>query len=236
MLRLLASAAAPAVVGRAHAAPIVRATLTFALARAGLELARVDERFESASGLYRLSSEARAVGLAAALARGQAWRRESSGTVADGALRPELFLDQRGNRPTQRARFEWSAGRIVFDRLSPAGGEDAASEAPLPDGAVDRLSFPYALALRPRLPEEWQVPITDGRRLATYRCRLIGPEPLQVPAGRFDTVHVARVHDRGEPATDVWVARAPAPVPIRIRITEPDGTAFDQVLVGLDLA
>ncbi len=212
-----------------------RLSLAYSLARSGLEIARIEEQFERSGYAYRLTSEARAVGLAAVLARGQSWRRESSGLVHGATLRPELFVDQRGTQPPQRARFDWTAGRVVFDRLAPAG-EEAAGEAPLPDGALDRLSFPYALARLPLPESEWDIAITDGRRLTTYRYRVVARETLQMPGGTFDTVHVARVSGRDEPGADIWVSRSPSPVPVRIRVRETDGALFEQTLLGLNRA
>jgi hypothetical protein len=229
-----ALAARPAHPTEADARP-VRVALTYALARGSLELARVEERFESADGRYRLSSEARAVGIAAAFARGQSWRRESSGRIDANGLQPAVFIDQRGQQPAQRARFEWATRRLVFDRLV-AGGDEPAGEAELPEGAIDRLSFPYALGLRLPPPGDWDVSITDGRRLTAYRYRMLGAERLKLAAGDFETVHVARVRSPGESGTDVWVSRSPLPVPVRIRVTEPDGTVFDQVLLSLQPA
>ena len=210
-----------------------RLVLAYSLARSGLEIARIEEQFERSGYAYRLSSEARAVGLAAVLARGQSWRRESSGLVHGTTLRPELFVDQRGNQPPQRARFDWTTRRVVFERLAP-GGQEAAGEAPLPEGALDRLIFPYALALLPLPETEWDIAITDGRRLTPYRYRVVARETVQVPGGTFDTVHVARVPGRDESGADIWVSRSPSPVPVRIRIRETDGTLFEQTLLGLN--
>ena len=144
-------------------------------------------------------------------------------------------MDQRGQQPAQRARFDWAGRRVIFERLS-ASGDEPAGEAALPEGAVDRLSFPYALGLRAPPSGAWEVVIADGRRLTPYRYRVVGRESVQVPAGAFDTLHVARVAGRGESGTDVWVSASPFPAPVRIRITEPDRTVFDQTLLGLTRA
>lgn len=218
-----------------------RLVLVYSLLRNGLEIARVEETFERSGGGgsnggsgYRLLSEARAVGVAALLARGQGWRRESRGTMTPTGLLPDQFTDQRGSNPVQRARFDWTTNRVRFDRP----GTDAAEgdgEA-LPPGTTDRLSFPYALGHRaaqpPGLPAgEWDAPMTDGRRLTRYRFTVSGRETLATPAGSFATVRVSRVREKDDNATDVWLAATRGMIPVRILVAEPDGTTFDQVLV-----
>lgn len=227
----------PAPAARPAAGLPMRLALGYTLLRNGLEIARVEEVFERSGAGYRLTSEARAVGVAALLARGQGWRRESRGTVAAGTLRPEQFTDQRGANPLQRARFDWTAGQIRFDR---PGSSDAAEPdaEPLPPGTTDRLSFPYALAQRASVPPglpatEWDAPMTDGRRVSRYRFTVAGRESVTTPAGTYDSIRVSRVREKGDNATDVWLASAHGMVPVRILVTETDGAAFDQLLVQI---
>jgi hypothetical protein len=213
-----------------------RLALIYSLLRSGLEIARIEETFERSGNGYRLLSEARAVGLAALLARGQGWRRESRGTVAATGLRPDQFTDQRGANPLQRARFDWATNQIRFDR--PGTDATEVDGEALPPGTTDRLSFPYALAQRamqpPGLPAgEWEAPMTDGRRVTRYRFTVSGRETVATPAGAFDTIRVSRVREKDDNATEVWLAAARAMIPVRILVTEPDGATFDQVLAQI---
>jgi len=212
----------------------VRLQLTYALSRGTLEIARIDEVYERKGGRYLLQSEARAVGLAALVARGQGWRRESEGVVTRDGLRPERFTDQRGNNPTQRARMDWDARQIRFDRLPSSGEAETGAPETLPAGTTDRLSFPYSIAQRATLPEgEWDAPLTDGRRLTRYRFKVVGRETVITPAGSFDALRVTRVTAKDEAGTDVWLAISRQMIPVRILVTESDGTVFDQVLVKI---
>ncbi|MCA3107158.1 MAG: DUF3108 domain-containing protein [Rhodocyclaceae bacterium] len=213
-----------------------RLALIYSLLRSGLEIARIEETFERSGNGYRLLSEARAVGLAALLARGQGWRRESRGTVAATGLRPDQFTDQRGANPLQRARFDWATNQIRFDR--PGTDATEVDGEALPPGTTDRLSFPYALAQRamqpPGLPAgEWEAPMTDGRRVTRYRFTVSGRETVATPAGAFDTIRVSRVREKDDNATEVWLAAARGMIPVRILVTEPDGATFDQVLAQI---
>lgn len=213
-----------------------RLALIYSLLRSGLEIARIEETFERSGNGYRLLSEARAVGLAALLARGQGWRRESRGTVAATGLRPDQFTDQRGANPLQRARFDWATNQIRFDR--PGTDSTEVDGEALPPGTTDRLSFPYALAQRamqpPGLPAgEWEAPMTDGRRVTRYRFTVSGRETVATPAGAFDTIRVSRVREKDDNATEVWLAAARGMIPVRILVTEPDGATFDQVLAQI---
>lgn len=213
-----------------------RLSLGYSLLRNGLEIARVEEVFERNGNDYRLTSEARAVGVAALLARGQGWRRESRGTVIASGLRPDQFTDQRGTNPVQRARFDWAAGQVRFDRPGSDTVEPAAEA--LPAATTDRLGFPYALAQRALVPPglpggEWDVAMTDGRRISRYRFTVAGRETVGTPAGAFDAVRVSRLRDKGDSGTDVWLANARGMLPVRILVTEPDGATFDQLLVQI---
>jgi len=213
-----------------------RLNLVYSLSRGTLEIARIEETYQRSGTHYRLLSEARPVGVAALLARGQGWRRESRGTVSEAGLRPDLFTDQRGNNPALRAVFDWQANQVRFER--PGGNavpDQPASEPESISGhATDRLSFPYALAQRAALPPgEWDVAMTDGRRLSRYRFAVAGRETVQTPAGTFDALRVSRVHEKDDNATDVWLAVERGMIPVRILVTEPDGSTFDQVLVQI---
>jgi len=230
-------------VPRAHAAadapadaPSPRLVLVYSLSRNGLEIARVEESFESDGRGYRIISEARAVGVAALLARGQGWRRESRGTLDAAWLRPDQFTDQRGTNPVQRARFDWANGQIRFDR--PGSGAPEGEAEPLPASTTDRLSFPYALARRARQPAGlpttgWDAPMTDGRRVSRYRYTVAGRETLSTPAGSFEAIRVSRVREKDDNATDVWLAAGRGMIPVRILVAEQDGATFDQVLVQI---
>lgn len=213
-----------------------RMNLVYSLSRGTLEIARVEETYERSGRNYRLLSEARAVGVAALLARGQGWRRESRGTVSEAGLRPDVFTDQRGNNPVLRARFDWQVNQVRFDRPGANGSPDQAAGEPesVSGYATDRLSFPYALAQRAALPPgEWEVAMTDGRRLSRYRFAVAGRETVQTPAGTFDALRISRVREKDDSATDVWLAVDRGMIPVRILVTEPDGSTFDQVLVKM---
>ena len=235
-LLLAAVRPAPAHAAEASNGAPARLVLVYSLMRNGMEIARVEETSERSGGGYRITSEARAVGVAALLARGQGWQRESRGNVSAAGLRPEQFTDQRGANPVQRARFDWAAGQIRFDRPGTEAAEGDAEA--LPPGTTDRLSFPYALAYRaaqpPGLPAgEWDAPMTDGRRVSRYRFTVAGRETISTPAGAFEAIRVSRLREKDDNATDVWLAAARGMIPVRILVTEPNGTTFDQVLVQI---
>jgi hypothetical protein len=211
-----------------------RLVLVYSLTRGTLELGRIEETFERRDNRYTLTSEARATGVAALLARGQGWRRESQGEVTADGLRPSLYSDQRGANPVQRARLDWPSRTIRFERAAAAGATEPAVSDPetLAVNTTDRLSFPYSLAQRATLPTgEFDVPMTDGRRVTLYRFTVIGRESLRTPAGSFEAIRISRVRGKDGGGTDIWLALDRQLIPLRILVTENDGTTFDQVLV-----
>ena len=60
-----------------------------------------------------------------------------------------------------------------------------------------------------------------------------GRDRLQTPAGEFDTLRLVR-RTRGELA-EIWLATERSYLPVRVRVTENDGTRYDQVLVKISI-
>jgi hypothetical protein len=71
----------------------------------------------------------------------------------------------------------------------------------------------------------------DGRGQSRHVYSVDGTERLKTPAGEFDTLRLVR-RARGELA-EIWLAIERSYLPIRVRVSEKDGTRYDQVLVKI---
>src|SRR5919198_3676924 len=90
----------------ARAEPPAQLEIVFTLKRNGSPMAEVVERLEYAKGNYKLTETWKGRGMYALLGTA---RRVSQGSLADGALRPREFFDERSGRDTARAWFDWKA-------------------------------------------------------------------------------------------------------------------------------
>lgn len=200
-------------------------TIRFAVIKAslGLQVGRAEHRWEFADdGSYRLTATTETSGLAA-------WLRparvvlESSGRLVAGGLQPERFRSVRDGRETEEgADFDWAAGelRMLRDgrvhRLAP--------------GAQDILSLNYQLAYLGRLAEGATLGVATARKYQRYALDALGEEEIEVPAGRFRTLHLRAITDS---MTEIWIALEHGHLPVKIRFTDKKGDSFEQVATEL---
>lgn len=126
----------------------------------------------------------------------------------DGELRPVRYeYRQRGigGRRDRYLDFDWDAGEV---RRS----GDKSRVHPIGEGFLDPVS--WQLALRRDVSRGTlatgdivEYPITDGGEPKTYAIKLRGPEALDLPLGRLETVKLERIFEPGdERETRIWLA------------------------------
>jgi hypothetical protein len=185
------------------------------------------DRFQRQGERYTIVSEAKPVGVAA-LFLGEI-RRESSGTIVGGRLRPDRYVEDRGRRGRRAATFDWQAGRITLQR-----DEQQTTQA-LAAGTLDQSSFRFSFMADPPGEREIVLPLTDGRRVKDYRYRFVGRETVTTPLGAIEALRYARVlAAEDDRAFDVWLAPAYRHLPVRIRYAE-GSRVFDSVVTAIDL-
>lgn len=178
----------------------------------GFSLGRAVYTWTQTEDRYRLESVAEATGFISLFISGRI-HQISEGRVMPAGLQPQRFSQTRGDRRADTAQFNWEARRVDL------GG----NEAGLPAQAQDLLSFPFHLALTLREDqEEWNLAITNGRRLNLYAFLLLGRETLTFQDVPIETLHVRGARS-GEGALDVWLAPAHAWLPIRLRTLDTKG-------------
>ena len=192
-------------------APMPEFTLDYAVTavRAPLRLSGTNRMQYKLQGTqYTLVSELEAGGFFNA-------RQESSGEVESGGWRPHRYEETHPRRGTAAATIDWSARRVTFSGDSPPQ--------PAPARLQDRLSAVLQvgrLLQRNDSPGKLELAIAGPRHVSRYRVEVLGHETVEVPYGRFDTVHLLRLRDDGDDRLEMWVAPALCWLPVQLRFAE----------------
>lgn len=213
------------------ATPPASIKASYNLLRNGLHIATVQESFAKDGDKYAIVSATDPAGPLKLLFRTQV-RIHSSGAVTPSGLRPELFdygrLDDASKNVN--AEFDWSAEqlRMAF--------EGRTQTVPLLRGTQDRLSLMYQFMFLPLDKLKLVAfPMTNGRKIETYRYQVAGSEPIDTPLGRMNALHLVKQREPGDNAVEVWLAPEHSFMPVRLVIVESDGSRFEQVITRLEL-
>lgn len=191
----------------------------------GFQVGRAEHRWEfTEDGRYRLSGVTETSGLAALL-RPARLEQESSGRLVAGGLQPERFRSlKNGKDANENADFDWESREV---RLSRDG-----SQRSIAPGTQDILSLNYQLAYLGRLAEGSSLGVVTGKKYERYELDSLGEEEIEVPAGRFRTLHLRAMTDN---VTEIWIALDRARLPVKIRFTDKKGESFEQVATELGM-
>lgn len=158
------------------------------------------------------------------------WSRSQSsrGTLSPMGLAPLRFGDK--TRAEQAAHFRRDSKRVTFSANTP--------DVPLLPGTQDRLSVLLQLgawaAGQPqatRTGSTWELLVVGARDGAVWQFRVEGPQTLDLPAGRMDTLKLVRLpRELYDQKLEVWLAPSLQYLPVRVRLTEPNGDTLDQQL------
>ena len=202
-------------------------TIRFAINKEsiGLQVGRAEHRWEfSEDGRYKLTGITETSGLAALL-KPLRLETESSGRLVAGGLQPEHLRSlKNGKDNNENADFDWSTGEV---RLSRDG-----STRPIAPGTQDILSLNYQLAFFGKLAEGQRLGVVTGKKYERYDLDSLGEEEIEVPAGRFRTLHLRAMTDT---VTEIWIALDHGCLPVKIRFTDKKGESFEQVATELGM-
>jgi hypothetical protein len=127
------------------------------------------------------------------------------------------------------ATFDWEHGIMRSSR----NGE--VKEVALPPLTQDRISVMYQFMNMPAGSDRVTMNMSNGRKVDSYTYRLVKEEPVDTPAGHFDTLHYQRVTtDPKESHADVWLAKDRFNFPVRVVFDDPRGLRLEQTLVALE--
>jgi len=209
----------------ANAAP-QRMEVAYDLYRNGQKLGQVTDTYVQKGGQYTLTSEMRATGPLKMLWPGSI-RLESTGTVTAQGLRPAQFRHARSDAPDKLAvaRLDWAQRSIAYRYKG-----ESWQVPDLKPGTQDQLSQLYQFMFVSRLPADYVLPVTSGRKLSDYRYARQDGGTLSTPLGRLATLQYRRIlSEPDDKAVTVWVAPTRGNLPVRIRVVE-DGVTLEQRL------
>ena len=143
--------------------------------------------------------------------------QESRGTLVGNVLRPREYMEQSQRRGAQRVHFDWEGQSVTFT----ANAEQPGRTAPM---LQDRLSLLLQLGerLRAQIDGEVELPVAGVRRITPYRFERLGQEVVEVPAGRFHAVRVARQSDDRSDRIEAWLAPSQCWLPVKVRFVDDD--------------
>lgn len=191
----------------------------------GLQVGRAEHRWEFAEdGSYRLHGVTETSGLAA-LIKPVRLEVESRGRLVAGGLQPETFRSLKNGKETrENADFDWSSREV---RLARDG-----SVRPVAPGSQDILSLNYQLAYLAKIEDGASIGVVTGKKYERYALDSLGEEEIEVPAGRFRTLHLRAMTDN---TTEIWIALDRGRLPVKIRFTDKKGESFEQVATELGI-
>lgn len=189
------------------------------------QIGRAEQQWEFAEdGHYRLSSMTETSGLAALL-KPTRIEQESRGQMVAGGLQPAHFTTRKNGRDVnENADFDWSTAEVRLSR-------DGVAQ-PILKGTQDVLSFNYQLAYLGPLLEGGSIGVVTGKKYDRYAIDSLGEEDIEVPAGRFRTLHLRA---QTETVTEIWIALEQRGLPVKIRFTDKKGESFEQVATEIGM-
>ena len=160
---------------------------------------------------YVISGEAQAVGFFTLFLEGRILQ-ESRGRITEAGLRPERFVETKPGSPPEGLEFDWSAGKVTFDK----GGDKRVDD--LKDNTVDWLSMIFQLAARPPTKvQAFDMRVFTQRRMYQFRLRVMGEEEIEIPLGKVRALHLRHVNEAQTEFVDVWLGVDHHYMPVKMR-------------------
>lgn len=150
--------------------------------------------------------------------------QRSSGAVDGSTLVPSEYVEKTARRPARSTRLDWQAGTVHF-----SASPEVVPTAPL---MQDRISMLLHLSTRARAKPSAaiEIQVAGVRHTSLYRFEERGRQPLELPAGRIDTVKFERPMTADNDRIEVWLAPGLCWLPVRARFTDDKGQVIDNQL------
>lgn len=192
----------------------------------GQYLGNVTDTFRRDGDRYLLTSTAKPEGKLAMLL--PTLTLTSEGKIQQRRFLPSRFSQVRSHAQdkTAVAQFDWDAGQLTHQY------KGTTRQLPLPAKTLDALVQLYSFTQLNSLPAQIELPVTNARKLMTYRYEKQAPARVEAALGTFDAVEYRRLAGEDENAISVWIAPALHNLPLRVRVREESGI-FEQQLVQI---
>lgn len=178
---------------------------------------------------YTLSSTMEASGVFSLFIQGKI-TQTSRGMITTTGFRPDFYQIERHRGPKKtidEATFQWPSHELHIHT------NDELRVLKLPTQTQDYLTFACQLGfLLAQNQTEYTIPVTNGKKLETYRFQVVGEETITIPAGDFETVHLKKIQESAnEEATEMWLDLKHPYQLIRLRQINRQGDIAEQILV-----
>lgn len=195
-------------------------------ARIGLATGQMSLLWVNEGEHYTITSILSPQGMASLFFSGQLVQMSRGRIVATG-LQPEEFWDQRDNKRSQ-SRFNYATQTILTE------SSKGARTFPLPEGLQDVQSLLFQLALTAPPALESDNAVFNGKKVRSYRYRLLGEENLDTPLGVLRTLHIVRVTDTSAERFEIWLAIDRYYLPVKLA-TEISGFEAELLVYGINI-
>ena len=193
-------------------------------ARIGLAAGQLSLLWVNEGDYYTVTSVLSPQGMASLFFSGQLVQMSRGRIVATG-LQPEEFWDQRDNKRSQ-SRFNYATQTILTE------SSKGARTFPLPAGLQDAQSLLFQLALTAPPATESDNAVFNGKKVRSYRYRLMGEENLDTPLGVLRTLHIVRVTESGAERFEIWLAIDRYYLPVKLA-TQISGYDAELLVYGM---
>lgn len=199
---------------------------TYFLLKGAMKLGEVVEKFVIRDGKYSIESVAKPI---------LSWllptlTQTASGTVTAAGLVPDHFTQTLSNKPNKNlaADFNWNDGELLLTR----NGETKRHE--LKANTFDSLSLKYQFMFVPP-HADGSVTLTDGKKVEEYPYRVLKDQMVNTPAGKYDTVHVAKIKaEENDASFELWLGKDQHYVPVKVMAAN-DEHKLEQVLSTISI-
>ena len=193
-------------------------------ARIGLAEGQLSLLWVNEGDHYTVTSILSPQGMASLFFSGQLVQMSRGRIVATG-LQPEEFWDQRDNKRSQ-SRFNYATQTILTE------SRKGARTFPLPAGLQDVQSLLFQLALTAPPPTDSDNAVFNGKKVRSYRYRLVGEENVDTPLGVLRTLHIVRVTESGAERFEIWLAIDRHYLPVKLA-TQISGYDAELLVYGI---
>jgi Protein of unknown function (DUF3108) len=199
---------------------------TYFLLKGSTKLGEVTEKFTIRDGKYYIESVAKPI---------LSWllptlTQTASGTVTPEGLKPDHFTQSQSNKPEKNiaADFNWTGHELLLTRNGETKHHDLKAQ------TFDSLSLKYQFMFAP--PNvDGSFTLTDGKKVEAYPYRVLKDQMIKTPAGKYDTLHVAKIKDDEDDASfELWLGKDQHFVPVKV-VAANDEHRLEQVLTKISV-
>ena len=153
----------------------------------------------------------------------------SEGFLGNTGLAPVKMTEKRRGRALTATHFDWPGNKVSFSASQ--------NNYALLPGAQDKATVPLQLSAIARgdqsqLSGDIDMFVGEDRWGSVYTFKVVGPEEIDTPLGRLQTVRVARPPKPGsyKSRLDIWLSPAHGWLPVQIRSSEANGAVTTQTV------